>query len=251
MAIAIRPARPSDHPHFLRLFPELGVDDPLPSAEKFERELMPTTILAEANGAVAGYAYFQRLGDTTYVRHVATAPTHRRQGIGTALLAAIRGMFATGRWCLNVKTDNTAAIALYEGQGLRQTFRSWPMRLEWAMLDGVVPATTRPVIEDDDARLTSTFDLVPGQLADARAKGRVAVASDKAVTIFDPDFPGAYPFRAKDGAAALAFLAALRAFAKHDFIQVVVEGQPFVRDALVEAGANVRFEIVHMSAPLS
>ena len=83
------------------------------------------------------------------------------------------------------------------------------------------------------------------------ARDDVDHASDGAVAIFDPTFPGAYPFRAKSGADALALLAALRAFAQHDYIQVVVEGEPEVRDALVEAGGVVRFEIVHLEAPLS
>ncbi len=151
---------------------------------------------------------------------------------------------------MNVKTDNTGAIALYEGCGLLQTFRTWPMRLDWSRIDGVSPATIHHVEAERDEALTTTFGLVTGQLEDARSRGRIVVASEDAVAIFDPDFPGAYPFRAKDGTTALALLAALHAFAKHDFIQVVVEGQPTVRDALVEAGAVVRFEIVHMSAPL-
>ena len=34
---------PADHRAFVRLFPELGVDDPILEPERFERELLPTT----------------------------------------------------------------------------------------------------------------------------------------------------------------------------------------------------------------
>ena len=114
---------PADHPAFVRLFPELAVDDPILDQAKFEQELVPTMIVMEAgSGApepdrVIGYTYFQVMQGLTYVRHVVTAPEARRTGVGRSLMAAVAERARTAgctSWCLNVMRGNRAARALYE-----------------------------------------------------------------------------------------------------------------------------------------
>src|SRR4051812_38673971 len=101
--VLVRPATLADHAVFVRLFPELEVDDPILDEEKFAHQLLPTTLIAEVSGMPVGYTYFQLLKDVAYVRHVVTAPEARRAGVGRALLGAVveraHGAGCT-TWCL-------------------------------------------------------------------------------------------------------------------------------------------------------
>jgi ribosomal protein S18 acetylase RimI-like enzyme len=280
----IRPATASDYPVFVRLFPELEVTDPVMTAEKFALELLPTTLIAEANvapgnakgaGAPAvGYAYFQLLGAIAYVRHLVTAPGARRAGVGRSLLTAIadraRGSGCTA-WCLNVKCDNEAAIALYERLGFSAAYASHALSLAWTTVDSAATCDddadhrmrnarvmARILAAEDDARVEHATKLMPGQLATTRALGgRVIMGlfEDEqvaGVTVFDPTFSRAYPFRVVRPELAFVLLRAVRAHARptDSFASVVCEGEPEVAAALIAAGATVVHDIVHMKAAL-
>ncbi len=265
MIVRVRQAARGDHPAFVSLFPELGVDDPILDEEQFQGTLVPTTLIAESaeDGAVLGYAYYQLMKEVTYVRHVVTAPEARRQGVGRRLLQAIAERARAGRcttWCLNVKPANAAAIALYEGLGMTQAFTSRALVMAWAKASGSDPEglTSRPIAPEDDARVEPPMHLMAGQLASNRAlPGRVLQLLEErgeavGAAVFHPDFPGAYPFRVARPELALVLLRALRPFARahHDSLNVVCEGQPAVADALVAAGATVKLDIVHLKGPL-
>lgn len=77
-------------------------------------------LVAEEQGNVLGYVGCQTVLDEGYITNVAVTPSARRRGIARALLqklaehAQIRGLaFVT----LEVRQSNSAAIALYAGQG--------------------------------------------------------------------------------------------------------------------------------------
>jgi ribosomal protein S18 acetylase RimI-like enzyme len=259
----VRRARAADYPAFVRLFPELQVDDPVPSAAQWEAAIAPWTWLIEpepVGGAagvdgpdsVVGYCYCQEYEDTGYVRHVVVAPEARRAGVGRALMrfvaAELRG---TGRrrWCLNVKPHNEPALRLYESLGLAVRHEAAVVRMPWALLeDGLGPAgsaqsTPRPAPSVvlralAPARFSvaeACFGLPRGQLDAAARQGRVLfeavaeAAQDDApvgLAALDPGFPGAFPFRLRSGQSALApMLHALRARAlpAHDHVQLVFE----------------------------
>jgi len=48
--VTIRAATAGDHGTFARLVPELGVDDPVPTPERFAGEMIRTVIIAERDG---------------------------------------------------------------------------------------------------------------------------------------------------------------------------------------------------------
>lgn len=266
----IRPAEPRDHAEFQRLCPELAVDDPPIEEARFLRELLPTMLVVEgaggARGPLAGYTFFQLLNGVAYVRHIVTAPEARRTGVGRALMSAVaeraRAAGCTS-WCLNVKPGNTAARALYESVGLRPAFESQAMKITWAQVDAAervqnAHITARPIEPADDARVEAAMKMMSGQLATARAMGgRVLTALHEgddvvAASVFDPAFPGAYPFRAARPELALALLRALQphALPAIPFVKMVSEGERWVTDALVAAGAEVTLDILHMKGPL-
>jgi GNAT superfamily N-acetyltransferase len=273
--LRVRPATAADYPTFVRLFPELGVDDPIMSQDRFAREIVPTALIAErdAQGSrvAVGYAHFRIMKDVAYVRHLISAPDARRCGVGRLLMAQIadhaRSQGCT-TWCLNVKRDNLPAIALYESIGFSRAFASCMLRLDWAVVDArPVPGDgrvrARSIAPEDDARVESSMRLMSGQLHVARsAAGRVLMMLEEhadsapsevvGVAVFDPLFPGAFPFAVARPELAWSLLRALRPYARPDdaFIGLVVEDQPALAAALIAAGAVVRLETIHMKGPL-
>lgn len=261
----VRAARDGDYAAYARLFPELRVPDPVPDEARFAAEMMATTLIAERDGAPVGVAVFQVLERAGYVRNIITDPAARRSGVGRALMEALRERFrAAGctEWRLNVMPANAAAISLYESFGFARAYASVALGFEWALLDrgaGVRSAEARAIEPADDARVEQRLGLLPGLLADARAKeGRVLRMIEEdghvvAAAIFNPAFPGAYPFRARSLDRALDLLGALRPHARPGdaSLAVTVEDQPAIAGGLIASGATVRLEILHMRAVLA
>ena len=259
----IRAARATDYPTFVRLFRELGVDDPTIEEPRFVRDVVPTMLVAEDGARVLGYAHFLTFDEVTHVRHVVTAPDARRCGVGRALMlhiARIARDAGCTSWRLNVKPDNASAIALYESLGFVRMFRSRSLTLAWARVDEQPPVSAeiaaRDVSATDDARIEEKASLARGQLAVDRARGRIVVAVEErgelaGIALFDPKFPGAFPFRASRVELAIALLRAIRPHAPSDGnVHLTIENEPEVTDALVAMGATVRLEILHMRGSL-
>lgn len=263
-APAVRPATLADYDLFARLFLELRTDDPVPSRETWQKEIESATLVLEDEaGRGAGYAFVQVLAGVGYVRHIVIDPARRGRGFGQALMRAVaerlRGQ-GCAQWCLNVKPDNVAAIALYQGLGMVPQHHSTALRFDWSLVSGLpmdADAVVRPVVAEDDAALESTFGLATGVLAHARAQeGRVIHAVvDRArgdalagVAVFVPAFPGAFPFRVSRPELAANLLAGLRphALPPLSHMQVVVENDAELERLLVERGASVRFEMMHL-----
>jgi ribosomal protein S18 acetylase RimI-like enzyme len=287
---AVRAAKASDYPAFERLFPELGVHEPLMPPARFETELVPTTLVAEAAGAhVVGYTYFQVMGTMAYVRHLVVAPAARRQGIARLLMhevvARVRALGCVS-FCLNVKPDNVAAIALYEDFGLARAYESVALQIDWeavrrASLSGVdghahasvhaaalaaAPAvgiesevSVREILPADDATVEPAMRLVRGQLEAARAlpkrvllmleEGLGAIAG---AAVFHPQFPGASPFRVARAALAIPLLSEIATYADPADLHtnLMVEGQPEVAAYLEQRGARVQLRVAHMVGTL-
>jgi len=264
MTVHIRPSSADDYPTFVRLFPELGVDDPLPGMEKWDREIRPTTFIAERDGRVVGLLFYVVLGDIGYVRNIISDPSLRRQGIGRALMneAVLRFRRAGATTCvLNVFPDNEAAVRLYESFGLSRVHISHALKLKWDLVKRSESAglRARAIEPADDARVEPAMKMMAGQLAEARKNGRTLLLLERddggieGATSFDPNFPGAYPFRMAKPDHAFVLLDALRPFAKpeHDMLNVVVEGDQALADALLAAGATVRLVSMHMRGAIA
>ncbi len=103
-----------------QLFPG---DDPWPAAA-FMRELESKHnhyVAARADGALVGYAGISRLGRKPpyefEIHTIGVDPLHQGKGIGRAMLEALLGIADGGAIFLEVRTDNVAAITLYESVG--------------------------------------------------------------------------------------------------------------------------------------
>jgi len=264
-----RPAEPADYPHFARLFPELGVDDPIPPPDRWAEVFAPQILFFEHGGEVIAYTYFQVLQGVGYVRHVVVDPRRRGQGVGRAVMDAIAARFrAAGcsRWCLNVKPTNEPAIRLYRAVGMAPEYTSTAFRFGWDLLDrlprGDRAVIARPVAPAEDAALEAAFHLPAGQIASARARPDVvllrladpAAPEDARVGFasYDPKFPGAFPFRVGHPTLAAPLLEAIR---RHELpgaphMQLVVENDDALAELLVQAGATVRLRALHMAGDL-
>ncbi len=253
----IRPAVAGDHATFVRLFPELGVDDPPWDQARFIEEMMPFTLIA----GDGGYAYYVIFGQNLHVRQIVVAPEARRRGVGRALMnemADIARRAGCTTWRLNVMVGNEAATKLYESVGMTRGFASFALRLNWSRVPPSESGHARLIDRDDDERVEREMRFVPGRLATARATGRnvLVMLEDEdaivAAAVFDPRFPGASPFRAARPELAVALLGALRPHARPEdtFLNVTIEDQPNIAEALIALGARVRHEMVHMAGAL-
>lgn len=264
MTPRIRPAHPEDYPHFVRWFPMLGSGDPVPSVSRWQQRFLPTMVIAEVNDEPAGYGHTETFAEDGYIRHLVVDPAYRRRGVGRALLLqASQRMRAAGciRWRLNVKPDNTPARTLYEAQGLRVVRSCAALRFAWDIVDTLpkVQAGLRVCAPESSERraLERRFDLPVGQLDPEADRPEIVVravmdADGRLVGVarFDVSFPGAFPFRAASGEAAVALLTVLRRFAAKETMGVVWEDGPDGEAMLLGAGATVAFRFVHMCGPL-
>lgn len=255
----VRQARVTDHAAYAKLFPELGVDDAIFDEARFAREIMPTTIVAEDESGPTGYAFYVVIGETTHVSHLVVAPRARRTGVGRALMLEIARRArdaACTTWRLNVRPENAPALALYEDLGMKRMFESCALRVEWRTIEDA-PSGGRLIDASEDERIERSMKMLPGQLAQARAAKRLAIAIDQngettGAAVFDPHFPGAPVFRVTRPEHAVDLLRALRphALPSFDFVGVKIEDQPAVADALLALGARVRLRIIHMAGPV-
>jgi ribosomal protein S18 acetylase RimI-like enzyme len=267
MTDAIRRATANDYPAFAVLFRELGVDDPTPSSERFGAELAPRILICERAGAPIGYVSYDKLAANGYVRNLVVAPDARGAGVGAALMTAaatqLRALGVTAAWHLNVKADNAAAIRLYERFGMRIEHRSVALRFAWAHLDRLpaddAPVTVLPVAAGDDDDVERALGILGGRLQVSRARGggvllqlRDAQLAPVGVACFDPALPGAFPFCATRPALAAPLLRALAPHARPGDLdlQVVIEDDDDLADALIAAGAVVRMRLLHYAGPL-
>ena len=262
LSFSPRLATADDYPRFARLFPELGVPDPVPSPEAFATRWLPrVVILQDEAGDAVGYSAWNVFGETFHVGNVVTAPEARRRGGGRALLEDLRRRARDAgcrRWYLNVKQANAVAIRLYERCGLAIEQEGWTLSATWASL-ATLPRAAREIetyapSTDDDARIAPRFGLDVERIARARERGAVFRALGGAVPLgfaaFDPSFPGVYPIRAARPELARALFDALRPFAKHEHVRVFVEADRALADALRGAGATLDFALYRMSGPL-
>jgi len=264
-ALHERRAQASDYEQFARLFPELGTGDPVPARARWEEEMLPATIFLERDGEIVAYGYTQALKGIGYVRHVIVAPGERGKGVGGVLMRALGRQLARAgcmSWCLNVKPDNEPGIRLYSSSGMRVAYASTAFGLGWDVLARLPREIEAPAVHGiepaDDAAIEATFGLPTGQIADVRARGgrvllRLATSEGLGgFACFDPNFPGSFPFRVARPSLAVHLLEAIRLHARpeHDHTGVVVEDAPALRDALIAAGAVVRFEMLHMKGPI-
>lgn len=264
-----RAAGAADHALFARFFAELQVPEEAPRLERWLRVMQPTSFFLERSGVAVGYAWYELFGADGYVRHVVADPSARREGVGRALLRELAEIFrAAGctHWRLNVKSTNTAAIALYRRVGMEVEYPTSVLRLPWSSLASLPrPAKTieaRELEPSRDAAVERAFSLPSGRLATARtpAGARVLALVDHhdptnpkvGVACFDPAFPGCFPFKVAKPELAHALLAALEPGSPRppEWIQLVIEDDTPLAKLLVARGGTELFEVLHFSGPL-
>lgn len=261
MTVRIRPASAADFELYVRLLPELEVDDPPPTQEKWRTELMPQTSIAEVNGAAVGFCWWQRLEGSGYVRQIVTDPSVRRTGAARALLEHVANELRAAKcttWRLNVKPQNTAALALYASLGFRREYGSVSLKVEWPVLERLAPssAEVRVVTPGEDGEVEAAFALPAGQLAGFRPQRVLLQAFAEGQRVgfaaFNPHYPGAFPFRVPVHAHARAVLEAMRAHSLPGatYCGVVVEGDDALVEVLKRAGAGVRMVFEHQVGTL-
>lgn len=265
----IRDMRAGDYPSFARLFPELESGDAVPAEATFAAKIAPAAVVAEQDGELVGYIYFQIFDREGYIRHVAVDRRVRGRGVGRALMEAVAGRLrAAGcaRWRLNVKPENEPAVGLYAGFGMAVVHASATLRFRWTLVDMITMLPRRlsiaRITEEEMAGIEGHFDLPAGQLryldrsptthllrlVDADLPGDLTLG----FAAFDVRFGGAFPFRVAEPGLAGPLLAGLRPLAQPEnpWMQVVAEGDPRMAEMLLASGASVAMRFVHMVGPI-
>jgi ribosomal protein S18 acetylase RimI-like enzyme len=266
MSFTLRPAIPDDHAALARLFPELGVSDPLPTPEQFASRMVPrTVILGDGNhgGEPVGYAFWQIYGLTAHVVQVVVDPRVRGRGAGRVLMDEVRRRVVvegSTRWYLNVKQDNAVALRLYERCGLAIEQEGWAVSVRWAELapasEGPHDAVLfTPTGADDPAIAALGVDMERVALLRARSGVVLFTLRERGEVVafgaFDPAFPGVYPIRVARAELAGALFDGFRAHAKGDDVNVFVEGDRALFERLHAAGARVKHSLYRMGGTLS
>ena len=264
--MALRPARPEDHAAFARLFVELGVPEPPPSPTVWEAELVPLTWFHDGPEGPLGYVVADVLGDLGYVVQLVVDASVRRQGLGRRILEEVSARFrerGCRRWGLNVKRDNTAALALYGSFGMRPIRESMTLSVSQAQVQALpgAPAGLEvvPVVEADWEPLTEAFRLMPEKLA--RFSKR---SSHKLLRLAEAGKPGTmrlgmmdlrhggmlFPFFAATPGHARALIEdALRRENAGELRVTVTDDVPLTQ-LLRSAGAKVELDFVELQGPL-
>jgi GNAT superfamily N-acetyltransferase len=276
----LRAATPADYGLYVRFQAELGVEDPPLPSERWEKESVPGTAFLVAEGVDAAYAFWDWAptgnpgagpAEEIYVRHLVVEAHLRGRGLGRCLMVSLARRFREQgalRWRLNVLRTNRSAVLLYESMGLRPHYSTAVMRLPWA-LAGVLPmpAASRVRADEspdtDDADLERRFGLLSGQISRARGRAGVRVivtretddpkgAGPLGLAVFDPSFPGTFPFRCESPAHLGPLVKCLAQLysGESPYVQLVVEDAPSIADALASAGAARIHDIVHMRGEL-
>lgn len=170
----LRAARPEDHAAFVRMFPALGVEDPPPTAEMWEKELVPKTYFVDGPEGPLAYTVVDVVGggDIGFVVQLVVEEAARGQGLGRRIMRTLAERFrerGCTQWRLNVKPDNVPALGLYTSLGMRPARASTTLRVTRAQAEALPRATEPlevvPVTEADHGALTEAFQLTPGKLA--------------------------------------------------------------------------------------
>jgi ribosomal protein S18 acetylase RimI-like enzyme len=260
MTVEIRPARDADYADFERLFGELAIPDPLPSAERFTAAIVPVMSVATIDDRVIGFVTWRRYAELAHVMQLAVDRHVRGQRIGQRLLEHARDAARTAgctRWYLNVKRDNTSAIRLYERCGLAFELESTVVKLDWARISRVAGVAEQLSTAEEDAEIAARFDvpLARLQMFRARPTFRMITLRDDAGALvgfapFDPTFPGTPMLHTAHVDLAPMLVEAIRHHAdpRFDFVRLCVEGNRALTNALIALGGEVVFEILRLSA---
>lgn len=259
-----RDATDDDYPEFARFQRVLGVDDmPIASRERWLGHLKGhSRWLVTPDGAVVGYVLCKPEGARGDVRQVAVDPAWHGRGLGRVVMAEARArLVAAGctRWSLEVLAGNAPALALYARVGLRETGRSWTVRVAGAALAAACAGATPADDSDarDDAALDAQFDISPGLasrravwpasrvFAVRRAGGVIGVCRINAEQ--GPGLALVWPCRAADADVARRLLVHAP---RSGEVEIYVQ-DAWLPEWLASLGGRVTHELITMDGPLA
>ena len=91
---------------------------PYMAMEELEQEMKRMTFFGwEEDGELVGVMGFEPIKDVTLIRHAYVLPRWQRQGIGSRLLAYLRGLVTTPRLLVGTWADARWAIDFYRKHG--------------------------------------------------------------------------------------------------------------------------------------
>jgi len=93
--------------------------EPYMSMEELEEEMRRMTFFGWEEERLVGVMGFQPVGDVTLIRHAYVLTDHQGRGIGSKLLAHLKGLATTPRLLVGTWADAHWAISFYQKHGFR------------------------------------------------------------------------------------------------------------------------------------
>jgi hypothetical protein len=151
-------------------------------------------------------------------------------------------------------------LRLYEKCGLSIEQEGWGMQVDWSQLAALpgprVEVTVYTPESDGDAALAARFDERPERLRMLRGRPGTVIravheaGAPVAFAAFDPSFSGIYPVRLARVDLARPLFEDLRKHARQSHVQVFVEGDRSLYEALIGCGAQIHTAMFRMGASL-
>jgi hypothetical protein len=143
---------------------------------------------------------------------------------------------------------------------MKVVYPSRAIRVPWTSVGSLptVPIAVRILPPARDAAVEGQFALPRRQLASARGIGRLLLEATAdgtgpslGLAVLAPAFPGAFPFRVVDSHVIRPLLEAMHAHVPEStHVNLVVDDDERVVKLLVDAGAEVRGEFLHLVGAL-
>jgi ribosomal protein S18 acetylase RimI-like enzyme len=259
----VRPARRDDYAAFTRFWDELVFDQEPPNLAHWDEHMRPSTIFIDVDGEPIAYALIFPLGARGDVRQIAVAPAWRGRGIGGALMTEVlTRLRAAGckDWRLEVREDNTAAVALYRRAGMDVLHTIEAQRIPSDAAERFAATRSRTlsieaVAPDDDAALEARFDFGSGAIERwrrIRPHGVMMQIDGVAFAHYTKDFAAyalMFPLRAATTDQAAHFFAeACRIGLRPETDTMLFD--PPIAEALRSAGARITMRLLIMGGAL-
>jgi hypothetical protein len=232
----------------------------------WEAELLPLTWFHDGPEGPLAYVVADVLGDLGFVVQLVVDASVRRQGLARSILEEVAARFrerGCRRWGLNVKRDNTAALALYGSLGMKPRRESTTLAVSpfhaQALPEAPAGLEVVPVAEAEWEPLTEAFRMVPGKLARFAKRpshkllrlSRAGEPEPLRLGMMDLRQGGVlFPLFAATPGHARALLEDAFGRQSAETLSVTVTDDAPLTELLRGAGATVKMEILELQGPL-
>ena len=207
-----------------------------------------------------GYYRVVLYGTLGYIQRIGVKPKFQGKGYGGILMeSAMSNLEKAGatKYILYVLTDNETAINLYKKYHFQVEFSTTQFEIPFTVLPKKPRGTCRHMDWGEIQLMSLRFGLNPYQIQSFFGQENqhvlvlTALGQQLGVCRFNPDFPGAFPFKIRDKEYALDFIAHLVTFITNkefEAVKITFDSQPELVNFLLEHKIPIKSKLYRMSS---